>query len=121
MLKFPFLLVQRKYKSLIWRASSAPDMLTPYTFVGKFTNLNKLPNFRWSLRRCSANKMFLKFPQNSQQKNCALRVSDTKETLVQVFSCEFCENFKNTFYTEHLRAIASGEAQLELRAKSNTV
>ena len=110
MLKFPFLLVQRKYKSLIWRASSAPDMLTPYTFVGKFTNLNKLPNFRWSLRRCSA-----------QQKNCALRVSGTKETLVQVFSCEFCENFKNTFYTEHLRAIASGEAQLELRAKSNTV
>ena len=29
------------------------------------------------------------------------------ETLVQVFSCEFCEMFKNTFFTEHLWATAS--------------
>ena len=26
-----------------------------------------------------------------------------KETLVQVFSCEFCEIFENTFFIEHLR------------------
>ena len=26
-----------------------------------------------------------------------------KETLVQLFSCEFCEVFKNIFFTEHLR------------------
>ena len=26
-----------------------------------------------------------------------------KETLAQVFSCEFCEISKNTFFTEHLR------------------
>ena len=25
-----------------------------------------------------------------------------KETLVQVFSCKFCEIYKNTFFTEHL-------------------
>ena len=25
-----------------------------------------------------------------------------KETLAQVFSCEFCKIFKNTFFTEHL-------------------
>ena len=25
-----------------------------------------------------------------------------KETLAQVFSCEFCEIFKNTFFIEHL-------------------
>ena len=25
-----------------------------------------------------------------------------KETLVQLFSCEFCETSKNTFFTEHL-------------------
>ena len=31
-----------------------------------------------------------------------------KETLVQVFSCEICEIFKNTFFTEHLRATSSG-------------
>ena len=30
-----------------------------------------------------------------------------KETLTQVFSCEFCENSKNTFFTEHLRTTAS--------------
>ena len=30
-----------------------------------------------------------------------------KETLVRVFSCEFCEISKNTFFTEHLRATAS--------------
>ena len=30
-----------------------------------------------------------------------------KETLTQVFSCEFCEISKNTFFTEHLRKTAS--------------
>ena len=30
-----------------------------------------------------------------------------KETLVHVFPCEFCEIFKNTFSTEHLRTTAS--------------
>ena len=30
-----------------------------------------------------------------------------KETLAQVFSCEFCEISKNTFFTEHLCATAS--------------
>ena len=29
-----------------------------------------------------------------------------KETLAQVFSCEFCGIFKNTFFTEHIRVIA---------------
>ena len=30
-----------------------------------------------------------------------------KKALAQVFSCEFCEIFKNIFYTEHLRPAAS--------------
>ena len=30
-----------------------------------------------------------------------------KETQAQAFSCEFCEIFKNTFFTEHLRTTAS--------------
>ena len=34
-----------------------------------------------------------------------------KETLAQVFSCEFCEIFKSTFFTEHLRATASDDSQ----------
>ena len=30
-----------------------------------------------------------------------------KETLAQVFSCEFCKISKNTFFTEHLPTTAS--------------
>ena len=33
-----------------------------------------------------------------------------KETLAQVFSCEFCKMFKNTFLTEHLRTTASASS-----------
>ena len=62
--------------------------------------------------------MLLKILQNSQQQICArvsflikLQVSASnlikKEALVQVFSCEFCEIFKNTFFTEYLWSIAS--------------
>ena len=29
-----------------------------------------------------------------------------KETPTQLFSCEFCENFKNTFFEEHLQTAA---------------
>ena len=29
-----------------------------------------------------------------------------EETLAELFSCGFCEIFKNTFFTEHLRATA---------------
>ena len=32
---------------------------------------------------------------------------NSKKTLVQVFSCKFCEISKSTFLTEHLRATAS--------------
>ena len=38
-----------------------------------------------------------------------------KETLAQAFSCEFCEIFKKTFLTEHLRAPASAFAILMKR------
>ena len=30
-----------------------------------------------------------------------------KETLAQLFSCQFCEIFKNTIFTEHVRGTAS--------------
>ena len=56
--------------------------------------------------------------QNSQENTCArasflikLKASSCsfikKETLAQMFSCEFCEISKNTFFTEHLLATAS--------------
>ena len=59
-------------------------------------------------RRCSVKKVFLKIPQNSQENTCArvsylikLQASSCnfikKETLAQVFSCQFCEISRNTF------------------------
>ena len=62
--------------------------------------------------------MVLEISQNSQENTCA-RVSlliklqasacnfIKKETLTQVFSCEFYEISKNAFFTEHLWATAS--------------
>ena len=48
--------------------------------------------------------MFLKISQNPQENTCT-RVSYLiklqVETLAQVFSCEFGEFFKNTFFTEN--------------------
>ena len=37
-----------------------------------------------------------------------------KETVAEVFYCEFCEISKNTFFTEHLWATASVFAVLSL-------
>ena len=60
-------------------------------------------------RRCSVKKVFLKITQNSKENTCvrvfffdkvaSLRPATLlkKETLAQVFSCEFCEISKNTF------------------------
>ena len=56
--------------------------------------------------------MFLKISQNLQENTCT-RVSllinkfIKKETLAKVLSCEFCEMFKNIFFTELLRMTAS--------------
>ena len=64
-------------------------------------------------RRCSVKKVPLKITQNSQE-SISVRVSFLirlqvkacnfikKETLTQVFSCEFGEIFKNTFFIEYL-------------------
>ena len=41
-------------------------------------------------------KSFLKISQSSQKNTCAGVYIIKKENLTQVFSCEFCETFKNT-------------------------
>ena len=43
-----------------------------------------------------------------------------KEIVAQVFSCEFCEISKNTFFTEHLWATPSEEQEVSLRVLKNT-
>ena len=73
--------------------------------------------------RCSIKWLFLKMSQNSQKKHLCQSlffnkvarwglgrrsVTLFKNTLVSVFSCEFCDIFKNTFFIEHVRTAASG-------------
>ena len=69
-------------------------------------------------QRCSVKNVFLKTSENSQKNTCArvsfldkvaglrpatlAQVRKKRETLAQVFSCEFCESSKNTFFIEHL-------------------
>ena len=51
------------------------------------------------VRRCSVKKLLIEILQNSQENTCArVSFSVKKETLTQMFSCEFCEISKNTFY-----------------------
>ena len=65
--------------------------------------------FRKSHQRFLQKKLFLRISQNSQKNTC-VKVSFLikKETLAQVFSCEFWKKFKNTFCTEHVWTTASG-------------
>ena len=75
--------------------------------------------------RCSLEKVFLEISQNSQENTCA-RVSFSikcspkacnfikKETLAQVFSCQFCEISKNTFSYRTLLVAAFDQTLVEL-------
>ena len=63
---------------------------------------------RSSQRRCSVIKGVLRnFAEITWRKTTTGLHFIKKETPTQVFSCEFCEFFKNTFFTEHLRKTAS--------------
>ena len=55
-------------------------------------------------------KVFLEISQNSQENTSARYLCNfiKKETLAQVFSYEYCEISKNTFFTEHLWTTAFG-------------
>ena len=73
----------------------------------------------WDFVKKSLGGVFLQILLNHSQESTCVRVSFLiklqpwvcnfiiKETLVQVLSCEFCETFKNIFFTEHLRTTAS--------------
>ena len=74
--------------------------------------------FSCPLKLYTAKKLFLKISYKLQENTC-VRISfliklqaETcifikKETVTQVFSCEFCEIFKNIFSIEHLRTAVS--------------
>ena len=61
--------------------------------------LQKQPPELFCKKRCS---YFAKFTGKHLCQSCK----------PQVFSCEFCEIFKNTFFTDHLRTIASAISYL---------
>ena len=64
--------------------------------------------FRSSHRWCSIKKGVLKnFLKFTGKHLCHSRFFNKKDTLAQVFSCEFCEISKKTFLTKHLWATAS--------------
>ena len=73
-------------------------------------------------------KVFLEIFQNSQENTCAvisflikLQAEACnfikKETLAQVFSCEFCKISKNIFFTEHLWTTVSVTPEKETECK----
>ena len=65
--------------------------------------------------RCSVKKVFWQISKKYTGKHQGLffnKVAGIKTSLGQVFSCEFCEIFKNTFFTEHLWTTASGNRSL---------
>ena len=50
-------------------------------------------------RRCSEKTVFLKISQDSQENTCTgVSFYIKLQAFSQVFSCEFCEIFKNTFF-----------------------
>ena len=67
------------------------------------------PNNRSTHRRCSVKKCVLRnFAKFTGKHLCqSLCFNEVAGTAAQVFSCEFCEISKNTFFTEHLRTTAS--------------
>ena len=81
------------------------------------------PFFRSSHQRCSIKKGVLRILQNSQENTCVRVNFIKKETLAQVFSCEFCKISKNTFFTEHHWTTASSrfEYASELASKVKDV
>ena len=63
---------------------------------------------RSSHQRCSIKKGVLKeFAKFTGKHLC-------QETLAQAFSCEFCETYRNTCFTEHLWTTASNTSSLTL-------
>ena len=96
-------------------------MMVSFIFHGK-GNLFMLRG-RSIHRRCSVKKkMFLKISQNPQESSGAsasflIKLQALacnfieKETQEQMFSCEFCEIFKNNFSAEHNPATVSREGR----------
>ena len=87
--------VRSKWKLLFYNRNSAGNIWEIFH--------KKVFFFRSSHRRCFIKKVFLQISQNFKK----IPVS---ESLFEGFFCEFFEAFKNTNFTEHLRATASASS-----------
>ena len=78
------------------------------SFIRDIGMLTSLREYRSSYQRCSVKKGVLRnFAKFTEKHLCQRLFFNKKETLAQVFSCEFREISKNTFFTEHLWTNAS--------------
>ena len=78
--------------------------------------LNQTPGKK---KRQFFKKLFFKILQYSQDNTCvfqAFRQLYQKDTPAQVFSCEYCGIFKNTYFVEHLPIVFCAQwMQVDLR------
>ena len=88
------------FRSSQWRCSRKKNVLTNFE---KFTGKHLRRSVSFNKVACSAFN-FIK-----------------KETLAQVFSCEFWEILKNTFFTEHLRMFLNVPVTLLSKWEGQTV
>ena len=84
-----------------------------------------LIKLRSSHQRCSMKKGVIRnFTKFTGKHLCQSlffnKVAGLLQTLTQVFSCEFCEISKNTFFTEHIWMAASKKFRFIWMAKLNT-
>ena len=103
------------YKTSIWRQRRRIDVETTSSVYWDPGILSYSSDSEAVAQMCSVKKLFLEISQNSQENIC-LRVSfliklqaETcnllkKDTLTQVFSCEFWEISKNNLRQYHLLA-----------------
>ena len=75
--------------------------------VLKLSSVDSLRNARSSHRRRSVRKGVLRNFVKFTGKHLCQSPFFKKETLAQVFSCEFCEISKDAFFTEYLLTTAS--------------
>ena len=75
-------------------------------------------SYRTSHWRCSMKtgvfKNFAKFTVKHLCQSLFFNNAASQETVVQVFSCEFWEIFKNTFFTEHRRVTAFAPNMIQI-------
>ena len=82
-----------------------------FSFSNTWTSYFSSKSFSFGLEAATRgvlwNKVFLEISQNSQENRPEACNFIKKETLTQVFSSDFCEISKNTFFTEYLWTTAS--------------